>query len=523
MKIDWVPFPTLKNFLPKFFLDYIQDYDKISSFFKIDYRKIESLAMHAKECVRPVAPETAAALEAYGQKIQAPEPVSQSIAKLKAGASCVVTGQQPGLFGGPLYNVFKAVTAIQMARRIEAASGSPCVPVFWNHSDDHSLDEFAWVSFPTRKNPKTLAMKTGPLDMPAYAYDGSWSFPALITKMNSYLALPEPVLKILSETYQDTLGLSFSRLFTRLLGKFGLVVVEPRALEGPSTQAFYERSLADHKEVRARLDRAEEALERAGYTPPLKGVLGTGLYLIRRGRRTKVEYVDGKMYAAGEELKPFAPSDDRRLSPQVFLRPLLQDSIFPTCVYVGGPNEVSYLAELRELYEFYGLRMPAVFPRMSATIVEPDVERVLAKMQFKLEDLFEDPAVIQEGVLKSLQGSLVTEIDGIQERIKKIFDDLVPVVLEIDKGLQTAIQKTTAHIAGNVDGFKKRVIETLKTKEEIVSTRLNRILSSLRPGGELQERRTSPFYFFGTLGEGLLDQMIDVTDPLVFGHKLLYP
>lgn len=523
MKIDWVPFPTLKNFLPKFFLDYIQEYDKVAPFFKIDYRKIESIALHAKECVRAASPDVVAALEAYSRRIQAPEAVFQSLAKLKAGASAVVTGQQPGLFGGPLYNIFKAVTAIQLAQKIESASGSPCVPVFWNHSDDHSLDEFAWVSFPTRKAPKTLAMRTGPVDMPAYHYDGSWTFPSLITKMNSYLALPDPILRILADSYQDSLGLSFSRLFTRLLGRLGLVVAEPRVLDVPSVQTFYERALADHKEIRTRLERTEESLERAGYAPPLKGVLGTGLYLIHHGRRTKVEYVDGTMFAAGEELRPFTPSEDRRFSPQVFLRPLLQDSIFPTCVTVGGPNEIAYLAELRELYDFFGLRMPAIFPRTSATVVEPDVERVLAKMQFKLEDLFEDPGVIQEGVLRSLQGSLVSEIDGIRERVRKMFEDLMPIVLEIDKGLQAAVQKTTKHVSENVDGFKKRVVETLKTKEEVVSSRLNRILGALRPGGELQERRTTPFYFLGVFGEPLLDRMIDVIDPFVFGHKILYP
>jgi uncharacterized protein YllA (UPF0747 family) len=112
------------------------------------------------------------------------------------------------------------------------------------------------------------------------------------------------------------------------------------------------------------------------------------------------------------------------------------------------------------------------------------------------------------------------EVNKIGERIRKIFDELVPVVLGVDKGLQTAVEKTLTHINSNVEGFKKRVLDTLKSKEEVVATRLARVMGALRPGGQLQERQYS---FLPFLSDVLVDQMIEATDPFVFGHKLLYP
>jgi bacillithiol biosynthesis cysteine-adding enzyme BshC len=354
------------------------------------------------------------ALEVQSRSFGAGPATLANIAKLRAGARAVVTGQQVGLLGGPLLTLLKAATAIARAKQATIATGVEHVPVFWLATEDHDLEEVDQVTLLTKTAVEKLSLgaKFPHADVPVGDVILKESIDSVLDQACGLLG-HAPVCDLLRECYAFrsdensglTFGSAFARLMTRLFAAHGLIVMDAagRDFHTLGTAALrYAIDQAEELEL-ALLKRTEE-LEVAGYhAQVLVKPSASLLFLVSdtegnpavKHRQALRRVPDGswkagsgssaKTYSTAELLTILAETPER-ISPNALLRPVFQDTILPTTAYIGGPSEVAYFAQSAVLYQTILGRITPVLPRLSATLLEPAIATVMAQHEVSLPD-----------------------------------------------------------------------------------------------------------------------------------------
>src|SRR6185503_4343890 len=294
------------------------------------------------------------------------------------GAAAVVTGQQPSVGWGPLYNFFKAQAAMRFAQGIEAR-GVPCVAIFWNHSDDVRGGDS--VSFPDRENRvKEIPLPPGMPGVPFYEAGAPEALLMFASALADALPSTEfsPWLgELIRAGHRGSIADSFTRSLLSVLGPYGLIVMEPRHLEGERSSKFFADHLAHPNRLAKAVEGGRQAVIAEQFEDHLGREIGLDLFEVKAGRRIRLEQ-PGPVQG--------------RLSAGVALRPLLQDAVLPTCAYVGGPSEIGYQGELLPAYRAFGIEPPVIFPRVTATLMEPKIAKVRERVGLSAERLFESEA-----------------------------------------------------------------------------------------------------------------------------------
>ncbi len=437
----------------------------------------------------------------------------------------VVTGQQAGLFGGPLYTLLKAVSAIRLARRAERVFGVPGVAVFWIDAEDHDLDEIRTCGvLDADQALATVALETEtPPGTPAAAVRlGSEIEPALDALA---AALPETdftadVLGDLRRAYATGRGLveAFATWIEQLLGPHGLVVfdaADPAAK--PLAADLFAREIADAgastRLARDAGDRLREAGFHAQVNPPANGV---ALFL-RNGSRLAIR-IDGDRLRAGDDAQdPSAwldrvRADAARFSPNVLLRPIVQDRLFPTVCYVAGPNELAYLAQLKPVYRHFDVPMPLVAMRLSATLVDPAVMKFLRRSELALGTL--QPR--DESALNRLLGAqlppaveqaLADAAGAVRERMAAV----AGAVAEVDPTLAGAAESTRGRMERDLGNLHGKVVQAAKRRHQTLRRQFTRAQSQIFPHGSPQERAVGGICFLNRYGAPLVDRLLSDT------------
>jgi bacillithiol biosynthesis cysteine-adding enzyme BshC len=331
----------------------------------------------------------------------------------------VVAGQQPGLFGGPLYPLYKALTAISLARNLETASGRPVVPIFWVASDDHDFEEVrrSWlIDGGSEPHQLEYPVEAAPPGVSLARVHLGPEIGALLDRAESLLPASEfrdRVMGSLRAAYAP--GRSWTEAFACFMAGFvtplGALVFDPSDSEAKALSLpVFEREVAlMGKSSQAARERGEE-LTRGGYHAQIART-GNELNLFwHQETRDAVRVAeDGtlRVGAKGKSMKPDAliaairarPDD---ASPGVLLRPLMQDYLLPTAVYVGGPSEVAYWAQVYALYPLFEMSPPAVAPRAGATLLEPRVAKTLERFGIEWTALSGDVEAVVGGAIRSL-------------------------------------------------------------------------------------------------------------------------
>jgi bacillithiol synthase len=355
----------------------------------------------------PHATALADALERQGREFGAGPATLANIARLRAGARAVVTGQQVGLLGGPLLTLNKAATAVARAAQATASTGVDHVPIFWLATEDHDIEEVDQVSLLTKTSVETLGLgHARHATAPVGAQEIGPNVDALLERASELLGYT-PVCDLLRECYAagNTFGGAFARLMTRLFAEQGLIVMDGagrdfHALGAPSLRVAIEQA----EQLETALLQRSAQLEAAGYHAQVLVKPGASLlFLLSPGsdgapnRQALRRTADGTWKAGtGSGAKTFTTSDllaildnePERLSPNALLRPVFQDTILPTTAYIGGPAEVAYFAQSAVLYQAALGRITPVLPRLTATLIEPAIATVMAAHEFSLGDLF---------------------------------------------------------------------------------------------------------------------------------------
>ena len=463
-----------------------------------------------------------------------PEALAAAARLGETGTVAIVTGQQAGLFGGPLFTLFKALTAIALARRVESAHGVQAVPVFWVDAEDHDVDEVRTCGVLDAN----LQLCRIALDLPTETGRpvGSLRLPDAVGSTIDALrdAMPrtefsDPLLETLADAYSAGAGMveAFARWLDATLGAHGLVVFDPsdRAAK-PLVRSVFDQELRSRGETSRLAARAGERLAAHGYhvqvTPTADAV---ALFDLDGTRRTIRLQDDG--FAVGErryghdELLGKVRDHPETFSPNVLLRPIVQDTLFPTIAYVSGPNELAYLGQLRQAYEQFGVPMPLIYPRLSATLLDRASTKFLARHSLDFETLqAQDDSVLNRLISAQLPPEIETALSLAEQQVGETLDAIADTVPAVDPTLSGATRTTRERMERDLRTLRGKIVQAAKRRDETLRRQFSRARGQAFPEGDPQERAVASVYFFNKYGPNLVDQLLDSL-PLDVGQHWL--
>jgi bacillithiol biosynthesis cysteine-adding enzyme BshC len=507
----------------RLFLDFLYHPDRLTSFYRHLPSEPEAYARAAAEIDFP--DDRRAALVAALAARNAGNPSLDLLAR--PGTVAVVTGQQVGLFSGPAYTVYKALTAVKLARQLEA-QGIPAVPVFWLATEDHDFAEVnhCWV-FDPQHRPIELEMRISSSGQPV---GNVMLAQPPVEELRSALAdfpFAGEVSELVRECYTPgrTMGEAFGALLARLFTGYGLLQVDPmvpavRELAVPAIRAALEIAPVLSRELIER----NQALVAAGYHAQVHFEDHTSLvFLLEAGRRLQLrrherEYlVNGRRFAT-EELMARAAD----LSPNALLRPVVQDSILPTVAYVGGPAELAYLAQAEVIYgEILG-RMPVPLHRAGFTLLDPRSRKLLDRYKLVLADFFQGEQVLKERLAFMLiPPELSQTLDETKTTAESAIEHLGGELKAFDPTLAAVTERSRKKIAYQLSKIERKVGRELMRRDERTAADAAYLYGLIYPNRHLQERFYSILPFLACHGLDLIAQVYDNVRLDCPDHQLL--
>ena len=490
----------------RLFADFSYHFDRVARFYGHDPHSPGRFVQAAREIEYPVNRRAAlvAALEAQNGP-------SEALRKLaEPGTVAVVTGQQVGLFGGPAYTIYKALTAVRLAQDL-TAQGIPAVPVFWLATEDHDFPEVAHIyTFDSAHQPVRLHVNT-PSDAagrPRPVGSLKIEHPPVEELRHSLAGFPfgSQIADLVEASYRPgvTMAQGFRTLLKRLLGEIDLPMLDPldpaiRSLAAP----FLAEALAAAPDLKARLLERSGELNAAGYHAQVLVEPKTSLFfLLENGERTTLRRKDSE----------FASLRDRAadISPNALLRPVLQDYLLPTAAFIGGPGELAYLAQSQVIYDRLLGRMPVTVGRASFTLLENRTAKLLARYKLTLAETMAPEEALRERIAAALipghlEKSFVDTAGELDQRLDKLGQE----VEQFDPTLGAALSKGRAKMGYQLEKLRRKTArEILRRDARAVSD--TRYLSNLLfPHRHVQERFYSILPFLAEHGPDLIQGILD--------------
>ena len=444
----------------------------------------------------------------------------------------VVTGQQAGAFGGPLFTLLKAITAIQLARKAAAEHNVPAVAVFWVDAEDHDWEEVrSCTVLDGEFQPRTVTLAepegAGEVPVNALALDGR--IEQTIEELAASLAhtdFTDWVLSQLKAAYRPGVGVAdaFARWLEAVLGPYGLVVFEsadPAAK--PLVGNVFTRELRAPGRTAALAAQAGDELASRGHQPQVvpqpDSISLFHLDGTRRPiRRTGDTAVVGEATCTLASLAEEAASTPGHFSPNVLLRPIVQDTLFPTICYVAGPSELAYLGQLGGVYQHFGVPMPLMYPRATATLIDSAATRFLAKYDLPMEELQrQDEAVLNRLLQSQLPPEVEESLKEAEQSVRRTMQRVVEAMPALDPTLSGAASTTLGKMEHDLHGLQTKVIHAAKRRDETLRRQFNRAQSQMFPLGHPQERTLAVIFFLNRYGPALVDRLLEEL-PLELGR-----
>lgn len=517
-----VPYDKISGY-SKLFLDYVKDNDPVHEFFNGNPGDTGAWLEQIKRCrKRDYNRDELANILLKQNKIPTlKKAVSKQIEKLRNPDSvAIVTGQQAGLFWGPLYTIYKALTTVRMAATMEKQYQVPVVPVFWLEVDDHDFDEVRQF---------TIMLPSG--EVRKFEYDDGETEKAVpvnsriinkniskvfdeIASFFDYSEIGRKVIRDLRKIYQP--GISFSDAFILFFRKYfprvPLVFFNPAEFEVKNlAQKFFHNTMSQHDILHKEIEKQTKALVKKKYSPQVdlrKDV--SHIFHIKDGERRRMEL--------SSVAKGIIPGNNEMLSADVLLRPLLQDYLLPNLAYIGGPSEVSYIAQLKRVYSLLEIPMPLIVHRWSGTIIERKALKFLNKIDFDPVQIVEGngkdilPKIIERASGKQFRGKFEIAYAQLQQRLNEIRD----IGRSLDNSLVGMVDNSEQKMKYQLDKIEGRYQNALQAANKIAADRCTRTMNTIVPGNKMQERTFSILNYLLRYGKDfpkfLIKSISDRTD-----------
>lgn len=529
--VDVRQFPWIRRLAA----DYAYNFESVAPFFAGDPTQPAAWAdAIARAQSQPRQREAITAVLAAQQARRGAPPAAVAAARTLADARtvAVVTGQQAGLFGGPLFTLLKALTALKLAERVARDHGVPAVAIFWIDAEDHDWNEVRSCSvFDSALEARSVALPartTGDAaPVATIALDGSIS--TILNELEALLPATEfraALLQDLRDAYAVGRGMAdaFGRFLERVLGPRGLVVYDASdPASKPLVQQVFVSELAAPGETARLATAAGAQLVESGYHSQVHSHDdGLAVFHLADGRRP-IRHHDGQ-FVVGERryeqaaLVHQASTTPTAFSPNVLLRPIVQDTLFPTICYVAGPNELAYLGQLRSIYDRFGVAMPLMYPRGSATLLDAAAVRFLTKYRFPLESLQpQDELALNQLLESQIPPAVEASFTSASSTIAQSMQSLIESMPALDPTLEGAARSTLGRMQHDLQTLHNKMIQAAKRRDDTLRRQFIRTRALAFPDGHAQERTIGFVSFLNQYGPALVDRLAEEL-PLDMGH-----
>lgn len=518
--------------LSRLFQDYCERAEPLSPFFPASPRSnswIRSSSYSAATTSPAARSELADLLTAQNTYPQA----LANIERIRGGANVVVTGQQVGLFGGPLYTLLKAATAIRKAQDATAA-GVPHVPVFWLATEDHDFAEVNHVTLPSRRAVETLTYRGAhAAHVPVGGIVFNEQIGPLVDQAEALLGVN---LDQLRASYRPgrTFGQAFGEWIAAAFAAHGLVVMDA------SSHAFHalganvlRQAIERAAELHDALAERDQLLAASGYHSQVMVAAQSSLLFLVDGasgarqalkRLSEGQWQAGRQTLTSDDLLAILDSEPERLSPNALLRPVFQDAILPTSAYIGGPAEIAYFAQSQVLYERILGRSTVILPRLTATLIEPQVAELMHRHGVSLPDMLQSTA---DEIAQRL-GARSMPVEGkrrLAEAGNTLDDELTALtgyMRELDAGLGRSGEVAASKMRYQMNRLRRLAANYQLQKETSLARHAEALSVALFPERHPQERLIGAEGFLARYGESLTDRLVEEAGQECPGHKVLF-
>jgi bacillithiol biosynthesis cysteine-adding enzyme BshC len=524
---------TVAPGLHRLFLDYCAGDPAVSRFYA-------SLPPDSNWQVRPAAPSHWQEMVDLLAEQNAHPAAARSAQALRDGAGIVVTGQQVGLLGGPLFTPFKAATAIARAKHA-TAQDRPHVPVFWLAGEDHDFAEINHYTFPDGDTTRRLVYSQTPdVPRPVGGVVLGDEITALVEQASQF-AYPE-VAAALAQTWRPgrTFAQAFADFYSKVFAAQGLLILDAAGrdfhrLGAPVLRAAIERADELHA---ALLDRNRE-LEAAGYHAQVAVTPGSSLLFLiddRTGARIALKRIAptpqepaglwkaGRTTLSTAELAGILESEPERISPSALLRPVFQDYLLSTSLMVGGPAEVAYFAQSAVLYERILKRTTPIQPRFSGTLVPPAIGLHLRHYELTLDRVFAETAdsLAQRLAARAMPLAGKQKLAAAGNALDGDLNALLEWMHALDSGLGESADTAASKMRYQMNRLRRLAANFQLQRETKLRRNAQEIVNALYPGGVLQERVYGAAYYLMNYGFGLAEEICSQAQNACPGHTVLW-
>lgn len=544
LRVETVPFDRIPH-QSRLFLDYLKDPVALRKFYPSAVRFHHELQQRAPEVLaahRVDRNKLAAALAAMNQRWGAPAETLDNINLLRdEDCIAVVSGQQAGLFTGPLYTIYKALSAVKLAGCLRQR-GTKAVPVFWMAAEDHDFVEVAKAEFIGRDCQLKQVEVSPELHregQPVGRVVLDESINAVVDQLFELLPNSEfadDMKALVQNAWQPGRGYaeSFATMMTSLLGRYGLIFLDPLDPEMKKLAApLYSEAVRQAPQIAAAIEQRSRELESAGYHAQVLATASSFplfLHDEQGARRALVRMGNGKYQTKDtddeytlDELAQLALDEPERFSPNVTLRAVVQDYLLPTIAYYGGAAEIAYFAQTAEVYRVLERPATPILPRSSLTMIERHTGRVLERYGLTLADFFEGLEPVTKRVVEEHLGvSTARNFASAEENIHHELDRLKKELQTIDPTLADALETGRKKINYQLEGLRNRFVRAQMTRDEAAHRQLQRASDQLYPNKDLQERHINATSLLARHGTYVIEWIYNAINLGSNEHQVVY-
>ncbi len=541
MKAQWLPFTEIPH-TSRLFADFLYSFPKVSQFSSRPPQSSEWISEQASKVSYDPArrKQVASILLRQNRAWGASEQTLANLAQFESGAMAAVTGQQVGLFGGPLLTIFKVLSAVKLAQEA-SAKGIPCVPIFWMATEDHDLAEInhSWMLGP-QSELQSIATPTKGIE--GAPVGGIRFGDEILPAMEQVAALlgDGETTAWLRNAYRpgETFGGAFAKFYCRVFGELGVILLDPSDPELHAiARPVYVGAIQNAKELNDGLLWRGKELIAAGYHEQVKVTpSSTTLFAIRNGVRTAIHHVRSAGGSVAEEtfdvgstrisqaaLLDQIAARPEDFNPNALLRPVVQDFLLPTLAYVGGPAEAAYFAQSAILYEKLLGRVTPILPRFSATIVHAKQAGLMTRYGLQLTDLFAGPEGVRQAIgNRTLPPEIHAEFDAAQQAFENSLSKVRGSLERLDSTLIDAADRAGRKIRYQLRRLRERAARAELRRSKILSRHATLLSNSLYPERVQQERELAAATFLARHGTNFPIRVMENVNPDCVDHQILF-
>ncbi len=526
----------------KLFVDYQNNTGALTEFYPNKSKNLKDFSFEVKNNYKIDRKRLCNILKKENEFYRAGEKTFESISKLESeDCFAILTGQQAGLFSGPIYSVYKALSAIKFAESL-SKKGIKAVPIFWIASEDHDFDEIKETSLINQDNKKFTIQNSpeGKVDNLPVGFiqiepNINESLHRLLRDLTQ-TNFTKGIENLLRHSYkaQESYSSAFGKLLAKIFADFGLIFVSPlnKDLRSLSTEIVINAIDSSKQITEKLLIRNEELVEKDYHSQVHVEKDFFPFFFINDEKErkplrldiknSKIKSIDKEYEFTFDELKQIATDSPQKLSPNALMRPIVQDNIFPTLTYFGGGAEIAYFGQNSVIYELLDRPVTPIRHRSSFTIIEGKHRRSMDKYNLSFSDLFKGKEEILAEIVEQYLNSETSKVFAeTEETINSQLNQLDNLLAEDAPTLSDNSANRRKKILWHIAALRKKFHKAEIDKNEVIHRRINDLFGTVLPNDSLQERTLNVLHFINLFGENFIDWIYKATNADIEEHQLI--